>query len=177
MIKPTVFSAVCISFIFGFLIQVIWWRIKLPVSEMRVISRIHFALCVIVPVVLLNIGYISYLKDFLVEFNYIQFVHFLFFYGAVLVSYLISYTAIKAIGPTFLILLHLEKSIGVGLNREAMQMLITDELFLGDRFNELIDGGYVKLDDQNVLITSKGRWYLLFFTFLRKIAGIRYTGG
>jgi hypothetical protein len=170
----SVFDAVCICFLSAFVIQLVWWRLALPANEAFAIMVLYAG----VTLVLMLFFHLSSIDPEMKRFTLLQYLHFAFFYSALLFSYLISYTAIKAIGPTFLVLLQLEKNKDAGLTRDDLRNLLKNELFLGDRLEELKVGGYVQISGtNNIRMTAKGVWYLRFFTFLRTWLRITYKGG
>lgn len=102
-------------------------------------------------------------------------VHFTLFYFSMLGTYLVTYLNTLEEGPSFQILTFMEKT--KRSSKEDLIRLVTNCAGLNARLRGMVKGGTVVLKDGTFEITEYGRKYLAFFTFYRRLLGLRHRGG
>lgn len=96
--------------------------------------------------------------------------------GAVSLLYLITYAGLDAKSPSTLIVVAAQRASG-GITREEAEGLFTDEEFIVQRVEGLVQIGQLRRDDGNLHMTLHGRLFLGAFVLPRQIMGLKHWGG
>lgn len=102
-------------------------------------------------------------------------VHFSLFYLSLFGTYMVTFLNTKELGPSFLMLFYLEKHSDV--RKEDFFKVVTKESLLFQRMGEMTKARIVELRNDRYEITPYGLKYLWFYTFYRKLLGLRHRGG
>lgn len=151
----------------GLFIHLVWWKIKIPKSHKKAILILFIVLSLIVSLLCLGLKIFSFIESIL----------FLIFIFGFVGSYLISYTLIETDGPTFLILMALDRVADRGLSSEEFKLFVTDDMFVFHRIEGLLESGLMVIDGENYIITDKGKKSLKIYNIPRRILGIKNLGG
>lgn len=159
--------AVFTSLAAAFLFHVGLWRVHFPKNETKTLGLIFLIFLAAALITLhLQLG-----------FSLISLVHFSLFYLSAAAVYLLTYTGLQAPGPSFTMLLMLEKAGDSGLEMSDFARKITNKDFIDYRLDELINGGSVESKNGRLFVTSKGLKYMTVFTLYKRLLGIQSLGG
>lgn len=158
----------------AFVIHVLLWRVRKPKAEIKTLFVIFMSSLIVA----LGLGMIPQIYSLSV----LSAAYLIFFYISMTLAYLLSYTALQEIGPSFLILLHVYECGNKGLPVDSLGEIITNERFFTPRLRDLEAAGHISRKDAGesevrFFITPAGKKFLKLFMLPRKILGIRGQGG
>lgn len=84
-------------------------------------------------------------------------------------NYIAIYPALQAVSPTLRMLNLLDKH---ALSEEEIVFSLSDPSLLGNRFQDLVCGGLLKMDNGKPVVTAKGRLIAQFFQTYRSVMGL-----
>lgn len=109
------------------------------------------------------------------KFAAIEVLHFSIYYFALLGCYLVTFLNTLEPGPSFMMLTELERA--GRLERADFATIVTPDGILHQRIQEMLKSGVVIDRDGVFTITPYGSRYHLFYTFYRRILGVKHKGG
>lgn len=168
----TIFFFTSILFCFAILLQIIIWHIKVPSGKITALCKI-FILVLVFGLALARIfsGYFIWLPHDLAGFFYI-----ILFYAALVIAYIGNYPVVEVDSPSFLIIKLIAGSGPNGLSREALNKIMSDDLLIKPRIEDLIKAKMAIFDDEKYMITKKGILFVSMFIFFRKIINLPKGG-
>ena len=90
--------------------------------------------------------------------------------------YVISYPAIQANSPTFLIINALMSAHGKSIPVKSLIFKVDERSLVEDRIGDLVEDNFAKFEDQKLRLKPKGVFLIKFFLIWRAILG-EYKGG
>jgi hypothetical protein len=93
----------------------------------------------------------------------------LLFYASLVLAYLVTYSAIYAHSPTFLIVLKVAEAGSRGLSRQELEEALGDEMLVKPRIKDLVDDSLAYLQQGRYRLTFKGRIFTAVFIFFRRL--------
>ena len=149
-----------------FLIQVIWWHVRLPRWELKTLLRIFgVGGTVLVGALVLWDGGLQLGEK----------VHVVFLFLAHLCVYIMCYPGLESVSPSTQIILALEKAGDRGLVPSAFDGVVK-QTEITERLVLLVRGGWVSQVSDVYRITPAGRRYLAFFELPETLLGHRADG-
>lgn len=160
------FASVAIAFFIHLLV----WRWKLPIYQTRALLKIFlgFYLCSIV--IAINSPEISFIK------NSQEFIQYSIFYISMMLSYIISYSALEADSPTLVMIQTIQKAGDEGISKDNFYQQMDNQTLLDPRINDLIRDKMLTLNHDIYQLTPKGHRFALIFVLYRKIFGLGLGG-
>ena len=155
------------------LLQVVLWRIGRPRRDVLVLAAMLCAAGGIFAVLCMLPGAVSALR---LPEGIFAVAYALALAGAVSVLYLITYFGLEEKSPSALIVMAAEQS-RAGLSFEEACGLFSDEEFIVRRVEGMVAGGQMRLDEEGMRLTWKGRLFMEAFLLPRRIMGLRHWGG
>ncbi|MBI5872811.1 MAG: hypothetical protein HZB36_01535 [Candidatus Omnitrophica bacterium] len=160
-----------VIFVFAFCLHVFIWKVRLPRRQTDALLLIFgsvfiFGLAVprsFIPPCMALISFTEYLRCGL-------------FYAAVVLAYVISYSALEADSPTLLITLKIAQAGALGLLKEDLFRSLGDDRLLLPRLEDLIRDGLAVSENGNYILTGKGALFVKIFILFRKILGAQKGG-
>ena len=167
-----------ILFLIPFLIHIFSWRMGLVrktsgnilylfVLSWAVIFVLLFALRPLFPV-LLPITNLTLIHSFLLA-------------ASLFAAYLLTYPGLEADSPSGIILLAVERAGATGLEPQALENIVSgklnDQAVILKRLQDLHRSQILTKTGNLYFITQKGRLFLRFFTFPRRLFTSRSPGG
>jgi hypothetical protein len=155
------------------LVQILWWRLHRPTKSTRLLisllvsSLAVFAVACLLPV----LRQALFLPHGLLELCYV-----LALAAAVSTLYLITYCTIDAKSPSTLIVLAAQRS-RTGITFEQACDLFSNEEFIVERVEALVQARQLCLRDDALFLTWRGRIFLEAFLLPRRIMGLQHWGG
>ena len=156
------------------LLQICWWRVRCPASNVRVLACMLVAALALLALLCL---FSPFFADALPPpLGLFESLYTLALAGSVSLLYLITYAGLEAKSPSTLIVVAAEKS-GGGITRQDAESLFTDEEFIVERVDGLVRIGQLRREGENLHMTMHGRLFLGAFVLPRQIMGLRHWGG
>ncbi len=155
------------------LLQIVWWRIRRPANDVRVLF-VLLAAALVAFVVMAAIPASS--AALAMPQGILAVLYALALAGAVSVLYLITYAGLEAKSPSTLIVVAAQQS-PEGLTFSEAQALFSDEEFIVQRIEGLVRIGQLRKHGDKLHITLHGKLFLEAFLLPRRIMGLRHWGG
>jgi len=159
------------SLLFGltFVLHVVWWRIRLPKRQTKVLLLIFFGfLCVelfILQRYTLKISIFG-LHPPSDVFEYFQLA---IYFISLTLAYMITYSAIEADSPSLLIVRKISDAGKSGLSQEVLERGMGDRVLVEPRIRNLLIDKMVEMREEKYLLTKKGFLMTLLFKSYRNL--------
>lgn len=159
-----------ILFLASICLHVIVWRLLRPKSYLKALSAVFFIVpaSVFVIYVILFPGALPALSSF----DTADLAALFLLYLLLAAAYILSYPSIQARSPSLLMLLVIEESMPRGRKFGELERLFSSRGLVGDRLDDLLQGGFIKVSGQGCSITFRGRLLLGPFALLRRLLGL-----
>lgn len=156
------------------LLQICWWRVRRPASDLKVLAGLLIASLGVLAVLCLASPWLPI--GLLLPRGLFAALYALSLAGAVSLLYLITYAGLDARSPSTLIVLAAHRS-EEGITHADAESLFTDQEFIVDRVEGLVKIGQLRRDGDNLHPTMHGRLFLEAFVLPRRIMGLKHWGG
>ncbi|MCU0666191.1 MAG: hypothetical protein MUF05_03740 [Candidatus Omnitrophica bacterium] len=160
---------VLISGVFCFLISllahVIWWRIKRPKAQIQALVSLFLVFPLLGLTCLMQF---FPLRDFWLSLALAYSFSF---------SYVLFYPAAQAVSPTLKLILIISKFSYSGCSAQELKKYFNTKDLLQERFDDLVQEGFLRTCHGKINITLRGRVFLSFFVALRVILGLEQGKG
>lgn len=93
----------------------------------------------------------------------------IFLFISLTLSYIVSYSALKADSPSLIMTLAIAKSGSKGLDKDIFMKTMTDEVLVIPRINDLLRSNSVYEESQKLKLNNKGLFFTKLFLAYRKI--------
>lgn len=153
-----------LAFILAFLIHVLIWKIRVPKANQTVVLLEIFSGVLTAAILVFHMV----LPDLL---------EFVFLYGSLTLAYITSYSAIEVDSPSLTMVLNIANEMPGGMPQEKFTALMTNELLVVPRLNDLVGDKMVRLEKGKYQITAKGRFLIEGILFFRKLLKTSEKGG
>jgi hypothetical protein len=151
----------------AFCLHLLVWRIRIPHRQTRALLLIFVG----VFVVCAGLVTLWLPARFLAPDDAWGLVHATLFFLAMLAAYIITYTAIEADSPTLVMVMRIRESGPDGLEREAFDRMLTDELLVLPRLRDMLRDGTAVVEHGHYRLTPKGLFMAKIFTLYRNLLG------
>jgi hypothetical protein len=162
-------------FLDAFLVHLMVWRLCLPRRQTNVLLMIFVAVGVL-GILMLKARPDLCLLGLAVPETLSDYLRLSFFYVAAALAYIISYSAIEADSPSLAIVLRISEAGPEGLSKRKLQELMTNEILIIPRLEDLVRDGLAVFADGKYSLTLKGDRFIGIFLFFRSLLG-RGKGG
>lgn len=157
-------------FFAGFAINVVIWR-KFPRKRsIKILFKIFLCTFFGGAISLQIISFFYPIFSAATPQTFSEYLHLFLFFISVSITYLITYSAIEADSPTLMILTHLGHAGPVGLSKENLLQVMTNELLVGARVKDLLDAKIIYLEEGKCKLNFSGimmaRIFIVFRSFL-----------
>ena len=168
----TVLATAVLSFAAGFLIHVIWWRMRIPRATAASLFLVFACanLAGILMWALIAIGG-SELQVIFGELLALCICDF-----AIMAAYINTYPAIEAKSPTLHMLEIMSKAGETGLSYPAIEEALGGEKLVLAQIESLVADGFAIREGKKMFLTNHGSFLANVFWFYRRLSG-RATGG
>jgi len=146
-------------FFVAFLIHILIWKFRLPKNHTNILL-ITFILTLVAGVVLLY-----NFKKFSI-FEYLQLT---FLFISLTLAYITTYSAIEVDSPSLRIVLKIAQCGFEGLDKEVLEMALTDDILVKPRIQDLYKDKMIRLEKDRYKLTAKGIFITRIFVFYRKL--------
>lgn len=157
----------------AFLVQLIWWRIRLPRYQTKTAIAIFLATLAAVLAGLMICGSASPL----IPRSPWQYLHIALMHMALLCAWVITYSALEADSPTLVMVARLLKAGSDGVREADLVASMADEVLLVPRVQDLIRDKMATMDESGrYRLTSKGHLFLKMVYGYRGLTGASIGG-
>lgn len=149
----------------AFLVQMLWWRMCVPVFQRQALLGI----------------FLGVLGLFLVAAAFgaaslRECAHVLVFYVPLMLAYIAFFTAIEADSPSMTIATSVARAGDAGLCAEELTQLFAANSPLAHRLEAMVVEGMLTRQGEMLRLTPKGRWMAQLFTWTAKLMGFEPGG-
>jgi len=105
------------------------------------------------------------------------YLHVCFFYVSVVLVYIVTYPAIEVDSPSLVIIMSVAHARADGLAKDKLYTLLTNDVLVKPRVDDLIFEDMLTLDGDRLRITKKGSMFIRIFVMYRKIMNLNQSNG
>ena len=131
-----IFICGSVLFILGLFIQICFWKIRVPIKQIKSLLLIFSALLLIGIIILI-------LRETLVTLA--EIFQLVLFYFSLALAYLTTYSAVEADSPTLIIVAKIDQAKKSGLAKGELSQVMTDDFLIKLRINDLMPVSYTHL--------------------------------
>jgi len=91
-------------------------------------------------------------------------------------AYITTYSGIEVYSPSLKIVIKIKETGSLGLNEEALDRILTDEILVKPRIQDLYKDKMIYLDKNRYKLTSKGVLLTRIFIFYRSLLNLGKGG-
>lgn len=163
-------------FSFFFLAHIALWNVWLPRRQIKTILVILFGGLSVSLAALARLPAGFRLLDVSPPQGIPEFLHLALFVTALILSYMITYTAIEADSPSLIITQKIRAAGGRGLPREELDAFLSEERLIVPRVKDLVTDKMACIQAGRYYLTPKGRLMAEGFIFYRSLLGLGKGG-
>jgi len=157
------------SFLSSFMIHLIVWRIHVPEKQTKVLLCICFGTLLIILSGLWNNLIFSSRFGSLTPTNVLEYFQIFILTTSLILSYIITYSAIEADSPSLLIVREVADAGPDGLKEEKLTAELNNDFLIEPRLRDLIVDKMVYVYGDKYRLTSKGFLIAKIFVLSRKL--------
>lgn len=156
-------------FFTAFILQLIVWRVSLPKRQTKVLLGIFFG-TLFAGLLTLKIAPISIPGMAVYAPRYtLEYLHISISFISLTLAYMITYSAIEADSPSFMMLRAVAKAGPEGLDEKEFEKTMDDDLLVIPRIKDLVTDKMAYIDGEKYRLTAKGLLFARLFILFRKI--------
>lgn len=164
-----VFLYTIVLFIAAFLIHFVLWKLHLPTHHTIALLAI-FLVTLAAGLALFFIFYRTVRPSCGgISTAICESLQIVFLFISLTLSYIVSYSALKADSPSLVMILAIAKAGSKGLDKDIFLKTMTDEVLIIPRINDLLRSGSVYEDNHKLKLNNKGLFFTKLFLAYRKI--------
>ena len=165
-----------VIFCLGFLLHMIIWRVSLPKRQTKVLLQVLFGTLIGVSGVLLTNPEIN-IFGIEVPRSAIEYCHVFLFCTALILSYMITYSALEADSPSLVMVMSIANAGKGGVDKAAFRASLNDDVLIRPRVEDLILDKMAYMNGEKLYLTPKGVLLARIFTVHRNLMGLQIKGG
>ncbi len=156
-------------FSLAFALHVVLWKIYLPKRQTKVLLKIFFGTLII------GILFLNSISSFIPLFydialpKTLEYIHICLLFISLMLSYMITYSALEADSPTIVMVMTIEKAGQEGLDKKEFDQRLNDDILIKPRVRDLITDKMAYLDGEKYKLTSKGVLFTRIFILYRRL--------
>lgn len=165
------------TFLAAFLLHMAVWRVRVPERQTKVLLLIMFSVLA-AALAFLKAGGGRFAGELGLPAPETagDFLHLALINISLVLSYMITYSAMEADSPSLVIVMAVEGAGPAGLEEDALRRCFNDDRMLKPRIRDLLLDKLVEMDAGVYRLTAKGRSFAAIFTAYRRLLG-RGKGG
>lgn len=157
-----------VTFLVCLVLHILIWRIRKPKEHAGALLAVF----------LLPLTVLPYLAGlFCFSATVLEWAAIFLLHAGLSFSYIQLYPASQADSPSLRIMILVSKAMPDGLTPEALTAQFDSARLFHDRLNDLAAVGQIRLDNDRVRLTSRGRLMILPFFWLRRMIGLPWGKG
>jgi hypothetical protein len=164
------------AFCLAFLLQLIIWNIHLPRRQTKVLLLIFCG--TLITVVLILRGEPVFMKGLGLPIisDLSACLHVCIYFISLTLAYMITYSAIEVDSPSLVMIMAIAKEGPEGFDKKEFEEIMTDDLLVKPRVDDLVIDKMVYLEGSNYKLTKKGFAMVKIFLIYRKILNLGVGG-
>lgn len=153
-----------------FFVHLLIWKIHLPRRQIKTL----FILVIVMSFVafpFLNGSKPSFLST-VIEWESLKaldYFHIYFYYYVISLMYIVFYGALYVDSPSLVMTLRVRETGNVGLPKDVLFKDLGDEVLVKPRLDDLVRDKQAIFSEGKYILTNKGRIFVSFFVFYRKL--------
>ncbi|MFH0753292.1 MAG: hypothetical protein V2A70_01855 [Candidatus Omnitrophota bacterium] len=157
-------------------VHLVIWRVSLPKSGIKTLLKLFFGMLFMF--VLLLWGLSLFWADFrqLAPDSFLEYLSVFLLVTSMALAYTITYSAVEAESPSITLVMMIAGSGRTGFLQKDLKGLLTDEVLVIPRIEELIDEKMIRLDGDKYRLTAKGSIFVSPFVLYRELMGLKKGG-
>ena len=151
-----------LTFLIALFAHLVIWKFWMPKKNRPVVLVIIFFWVLVLSIVMLK--------------NFSQCIDYIVLYCSLTFAYILSYPAMEADSPSLAILNNIAKASKDGLAKVELYKVMTDEVVVVARINDLLNDGLVYVESNKYFLTSQGLFLASVFVGFRKLLNLPKGG-
>ena len=165
------------SFLFSFFIHLAVWRIKLPKRQTKTLLLLMFSVLGATLLLLRAYGaHLALLSGLAVPVSVGDYLHLALLNISLILSYMITYSALEADSPSLVIALAVAATGPAGIAESELNAFVNDDKLVKPRIRDLVLDKMAYIDSGRYRLTPKGLLFARLFISYRALLG-RGKGG
>ena len=158
-----------ILFGFAFVLHVVWWRIRLPKRQTKVLLLIFFGFLCVGSLILQRYTLKISIFGLHPPSDISEYFQLAIYFISLTLAYMITYSAIEADSPSLLIVMRISDAGKSGLSKELLERDMDDTVLLSPRIADLLIDKMAGIREGKYLLTPKGLLMARLFKFYRDL--------
>lgn len=155
----------------AFSLHVAIWRVRRPARQTRALV-VLFVACLVVGLGAARVwAHAGHGSPLWCPTGWAQYVHVALFVVAMMLAYVITYSAIEADSPSLVMVVAVLDAGPDGLDANDLQRVLSDDVLIRPRVRDLVRDHMVVLDRDVYRLTPKGRRFVRIFILFRALLG------
>jgi hypothetical protein len=155
----------CLAFVFHLIV----WKIRLPRRQVKTMLQIFFATLIGGIFALWNAPPSFEIFNISSPDNIWEYLHICLLFISLTLAYMITYSALEADSPSLVMVMTINNAEPEGLDKERFEELMSDEMLVMPRINDVLLDKMVYMEGNKYRLTSKGTLMARIFNFYRKL--------
>lgn len=164
---------ICIAFF----IHLIMWRIHVPQNQTRALLQIFFGTLIVSISVLWRFSGDIAMFGIPAPTAKYEYVQLAFFFVSLALAYISTYSALEVDSPSLVMVMNIAKAGRNGLDKNALQQKMGDDILVVPRVRDLVAGEMVSLDGDVYRLNAKGIFVARIFIAYRRLLKKTQKGG
>ncbi|MDP8261796.1 MAG: hypothetical protein P9M13_00655 [Candidatus Ancaeobacter aquaticus] len=160
----------------AFFLHVLLWNIRIPKHQVRSLLVLFFFTLIFGLFAIFLISSMQ-IPDIFIITRMSVYLHVCFFYVSVVLVYIVTYPAIEVDSPSLVIIMSVAHARADGLAKDKLYTLLTNDVLVKPRVDDLIFEDMLTLDGDRLRITKKGSMFIRIFVMYRKIMNLNQSNG
>lgn len=156
----------------AFVIHLFLWKIHLPQNHTKALLQIFFG--TLTGGIFILWRFSNYIAFFNIPtpVSLYEYMQLSFFFVSLVLAYVITYSALEADSPSFVMVLSIAEAGSKGLDKNTFEQRINNDVLVIPRVRDLLAGGMVYLDGEVYKLKPKGifiaRIFITYRSFLKR---------
>ncbi len=158
-----------VLFSISFAVQLLVWRVKIPKRQTKVLLQVFF---ITLSAGLIALWVISYFMPGFSKYvpaHFTEYIHTFIFFISLLLSYMITYSAIEVDSPSLVMVMAIAKTGAKGLPKDEFERTMNDDLLVIPRIKDLVNDKMAYVKNGRYKLTTKGLFLAGLFVFYRRL--------
>ncbi len=160
----------------SFFLHLLLWKIRLPGRQVKTLLGIHFGGLLVALACLAQLPPGNGLMGVHRPAGAAEFAHVCLLVTALILAYMITYTAVEADSPSLLMVLKIQAAGPNGIGKDAFEAFFTDERLVLPRIKDLLTDKMAELEGGRYRLTPKVKLLAEIFIAYRSILGLGMGG-
>jgi hypothetical protein len=157
-----------LSFAGCMLLHILIWRVRKPRDHAGALLAVFLLPLIMLPFLAGVFGFTASLSEWAAIF---------LLHAVISMAYIQIYPASQADSPSLKVMMLVSRSMPKGLTAGEITSEFDPSRLFHDRIDDLAAVGHIKRENERILLTSRGRFLILPFIWLRRMIGLPWGKG